>query len=77
MDKIKIVHDTTGNTLTVWLTDPSKEHICEETSDEVIIMKDKNGDVIGFELLHYKPADKFPGLNVETIIQPGPISIHP
>ena len=51
MEKIKVIHDATGQTLTVWLGDPSAEHICEETPDEVVLMKNRAGKVIGFELL--------------------------
>ncbi len=72
MDKIKVVHDTVGHTLTVWLDDPSLEHVCEETNEEVILMKDKTGRVIGFEKLHYTPANTQNGLAVETVVQTGP-----
>ncbi len=68
MDKIKIVHDAEGQTLTVWLDDPSKEAVCEETAEEVVLMKDASGRVIGFELLHYRPGDAKLGLAVETVI---------
>ncbi len=68
MDKIKIVHDAEGQTLTVWLDDPSKEAVCEETAEEVVLMKDASGRVIGFELLHYRPSDAKLGLAVETVI---------
>ncbi|HJU10884.1 MAG TPA: hypothetical protein VJ728_08400 [Candidatus Binataceae bacterium] len=76
MDKIKVVHDTRGHTLTVWLDDPAKEHICEETADELVLIKDANGRIIGFELLHYLPAEGTPGLTVETVIasEPEPAS---
>ena len=40
----------------MWLDDPAKEAVCEETTDEVVLMKDANDRVIGFELLHYRPA---------------------
>jgi hypothetical protein len=53
----------------VWLDDPAKEAVCEETTDEVVLMKDANDRVIGFELLHYRPADTELGLAVETIIR--------
>lgn len=68
MDKIKVIHDTVGHTLTVWMDDPAKEHVCEETTDEVVLMKDANGRVIGFELLHYHPAEGSVGLAVETVV---------
>ena len=69
MDKIRVIHDTVGHTLTVWFDDPSREHVCEETTDEVVLMKDATGRVIGFEVLNYRPADSAAGLSVETIVQ--------
>ncbi len=68
MDKIKVVHDAVGHTLTVWLDDPAKEHVCEETRDEIVLMKDASGRVIGFELLHYRPTQAEAGLAVETVV---------
>lgn len=53
MAEVKIFYDRTGNTLTVWFTDPREEHVCEETGDEVVLMKDKAGRVIGFEKLNF------------------------
>lgn len=69
MEKIKVIHDAVGHTLTVWLDDPAKEYPCEETSEEVVLMKDARGRVIGFELLPYQPAGMEKGLAVETVIQ--------
>ena len=53
MANLKILHDVEGRTLTVWFAPPDSEAICEETGDEVILMKDKQGRVIGFEKLNY------------------------
>ena len=53
MAEVKIFYDQVGNALTVWFADPQKEYICEETGEEVILMKDKRGRVIGFEKLNY------------------------
>lgn len=69
MGKIKVIHDTLGQTLTVWFDDPAKESVCEETTDEVVLMKDGTGRVVGFELLHYVPAEPGASLSVETVIQ--------
>jgi len=55
MDKILIYWDREGNTLNVWFDNPKKEYICEETGDEVILVKDKRGKVIGFEKLNFQP----------------------
>ena len=72
MEKITVIHDTVGHTLTVWLDDPAKENVSEETAEELILMKNASGRVIGFELLHYHPAEALEqGLAVETVIRSG------
>ena len=53
MAQVKVYYDKIGNTLTVWFDDPKEEYICEETGEEVILMKDKIGRVIGFEKLNF------------------------
>jgi uncharacterized protein YuzE len=53
MAEVKVYYDPIGNTLTVWFGNPQDEYNCEETGDEVILMKDRNGQVIGFEKLNY------------------------
>ena len=52
MEKIKVILNRASNTLDVWFDDAEKEFICEETGDEVILKKDKNNRVIGFEKLN-------------------------
>jgi uncharacterized protein YuzE len=53
MAQVKVYYDKVGNTLTVWFDDPKEEYICEETGEEVILMKDKIGRVIGFEKFNF------------------------
>lgn len=53
MAQVKVFHDREGQTLTVWFTDPAQEFVCEETGDEVVLMKDRSGLVIGFEKLNF------------------------
>lgn len=48
-----VYYDQTGNTLTVWFGNPQDEYVCEGTGDEVVLMKDKAGRVIGFEKLNF------------------------
>ncbi len=52
MGKIKVILNRESNTLDVWFDDPEKEFISEETGEEVILKKDKNNRVIGFEKLN-------------------------
>ena len=60
MAKVKVFYDRVGNTLTVWFGDPQDEYVCEETGDEVILMKDRSGHVIGFEKLNFSPLEPEP-----------------
>ena len=57
MVQVKVYYDKIGNVLTVWFDDPKKEYISEETGEEVILMKDKEGRVIGFEKLNFAVAE--------------------
>ena len=57
MAEVKVFYDKVGNTLTVWFADPNLEHVCEETGDEVVLMKDRLGRVIGFEKLNFTAAN--------------------
>ena len=52
----KVFYDHTGNTLTVWFSEPKREYICEETAEEIVLMKDKAGHVLGFEKLNFEVA---------------------
>lgn len=58
MKPIKVFFDRAGNTLNVWFDDPEKEHVSEETSEEVVLVKDKDGKLIGFEVLNFLSADE-------------------
>ena len=60
MAQIKVYYDQKGNTLTVWFGNPEDEYIVEETGDEILLMKDKNDKVIGFEKLNYKSTHSSP-----------------
>ena len=53
MEKVRVYYDRAGNSLTVWFDDPEQEHICDEVDDDVVLMKDAAGRVIGFERLNY------------------------
>jgi uncharacterized protein YuzE len=53
MAEVKVYYDQVGNTLTVWFDDPATEFEAEETGEEIILMKNKSGAVIGFEKLNF------------------------
>ena len=56
MDTLKIYYDAEASTLTVWFEEPESEYVAEETGDDVILIKNREGRVIGFERLHYAPS---------------------
>jgi hypothetical protein len=39
MDKLRVYYDRKGNTLSVWFADPTKEHVCEEADDDVVLVE--------------------------------------
>ncbi len=57
MAQVKVFYDKECNTLTVWFSDPKEEYVCKETGEEVVLMKDKSGRVIGFEKLNYSLSE--------------------
>ena len=57
MDKVMIYWDREGETLNVWFDDPESEFVCEETGDEVVLVKNESGRVIGFEKLNFRLSE--------------------
>ncbi len=53
MEQIRVFFDRAGNTLTVWFGEPVEEYVAEEAGEDVVLMKDRTGRVIGFERLNY------------------------
>ena len=71
MAEVNVYYDPTGRTLTVGFGRRQAEYVCEETGEEVILMKDRKGHVIGFERLNYSAKAAQPlRVAFETIPQP-------
>lgn len=71
MAEVKIFYDQTGNSLIVWFGNPQEEVEAEETGDEVILMKNSEGRVIGFEKLNFWPTQASPlRVAFETVTLP-------
>ena len=64
MAHIKVIHDPLGQTLTVYWDDPEREEVCEEIGQGIILIKDVQGEVIGFERLYFKPKEALRELGV-------------
>jgi hypothetical protein len=69
MERVRVIHDRVGHTLKIWLGDPKHEYASILTDDEIIVMKDREGRILGFEVLHYHPVSSDTGLSVEATIQ--------
>jgi hypothetical protein len=70
MDKLRVYYDREGNTLSVWFDDPKKEHVCEESDDDMVLVKDRRGRVIGFERINFPSAkQRLDGVTV-------PVEVH-
>ncbi len=72
MDKISVYFDREGNTLSVWFDDPKKEHLCEESDDDTVLVKDRRGRAIGFERLNFlSKKQRSEGVNISVEVQMG------
>ena len=58
MEKVRVYYDREGNSLTVWFDDPQQEYVCEEVDDDVVLMKNEQGRVIGFERLNLQSKEQ-------------------
>lgn len=68
MEKVRVFYDRDGNTLTVWFGNPQDEYICEESGEEVVLIKNKSGNVIGFEKINFSiPAEEQLHFSFETV----------
>jgi hypothetical protein len=56
--------------MSVWFDDPTREFVCEETDDDVVLVKDRKGRIIGFERLNYLSAkQRKEGVNIPVEVQ--------
>lgn len=53
MSEVKVFYDAPAHSLTVWFGRPEDERVCDEVGEGVILMKDGEGAVIGFEKLDF------------------------
>ena len=67
MAQVKVIHDPVGETLTVYWDDPEREEVCEEIGNGLILIKDAQREVIGFERLYFK--SKTPAHELGVVLQ--------
>lgn len=70
MEKVTIYYHRESDTLDVWFGDPKDEYSCEEAGEGIILKKDRDGHVIGFEKLYLHKGSAQPSL-----LQPLPFEV--
>jgi len=58
--KLRIFYFKETDSMDIWFDDPEKEQICEEIDDAVLLKKDKDGNVIGIEIISIASLTKKP-----------------
>jgi hypothetical protein len=53
MEKLRVYFERKANTLSVWYDDPEKEAASEEAEENLVLVKDRKGKVIGVKRLNY------------------------
>jgi len=70
MDRLRVYFDRKGNTVSVWFDDPRKEFTCEESEDDMVLVKDRRGRVIGFQRLNFlTPKQREKGSPIPVEVQ--------
>jgi uncharacterized protein YuzE len=67
MEQVKVYYDPLGNTLTIWFGNPDEEELAEEIDDNIVLMKDKDGNVIGLEKLNFAAQPNGVRVQFETL----------
>jgi len=58
--KLRIYYFKETDSLDIWFDEPEKEQICEEIDDVALLKKDKDGNVIGIEIISIASLTKKP-----------------
>jgi hypothetical protein len=67
--KVKVHHDKSRKSLTVWFGEPSKENARTNPMHKIVLIKDDNSKVIGVEKLNYTIGDEEDiAVSVETFV---------
>ena len=58
--RLRIYYFKETDSLDIWFDEPEKEQICEEINDVALLKKDKDGNVIGIEIISIASLTKNP-----------------
>ena len=61
MAMVKVISDRLHHTRAGWFGDSSASHVCEESGEEMVLMNDQSGRIIGFEKLNLLAAKECNG----------------
>ena len=72
---LKIFYFKETDSMDIWFDEPEKEQICEEIDDVALLKKDKDGNVIGIEIISIASLTKKPvEISVSILAAPKPVS---
>ena len=57
---LRIYYFKETDSMDIWFDEPGKEHICEEVNDSILLKRNKEGDVIGIEIISLTTLAKRP-----------------
>jgi hypothetical protein len=67
MEHVKVIYDPLGNTLTVWFGEPDEEYVSTLVTDDLLVMKNSQGVVIGVEKLFFAAQPGTMRVQFETL----------
>ena len=57
---LRIYYFKETDSMDIWFDEPTKEYVCEEINDHLLLKKDKEGGVIGVEIISLSKLAKAP-----------------
>ena len=57
---LRIYYLKETDSMDIWFDGPTKEYVCEEINDHILLKKDKEGGVIGIEIISLSKLAKAP-----------------
>ncbi|MGB9759755.1 MAG: DUF2283 domain-containing protein [Thermoproteota archaeon] len=58
--KLRIYYFKETDSMDIWFDEPCKEYVCEEVDDFILIKRNKDGDIIGIEIINLSMLAKKP-----------------
>lgn len=65
--RVKIIFDPSVNSLTVWFGSPGVDYVATQLADDLVILKNADGDVLGFEKHFFAAAPGEVNVQLETL----------